>query len=129
MSYSSLSIQQTVQGKLPRLPLVDMKKAILGNKYSLSVVFIGDTRSKTLNKKYRKKNYIPDILSFSLGKDEGEIFINPTQAKRELKKFNMSYRSFLGYLFIHGLLHLKGVRHGSTMNSLELKYLKQFFNK
>ena len=129
MTHSSVSVQKTIKGKLPSLPLVDIKNSILGSKYSLSIVFIGDTRSRTLNKKYRKKEYVPSVLSFPLSKEEGEIFINPTQARREAKKSSMSYKTFLGYLFIHGLLHLKGLRHGSTMNSLELKYCKQFFNK
>lgn len=123
-----LSITKTINGKLPRLPFIDMKKTILGKDYDLSVVFIGDKRSRSLNQKYRKKDYIPDILSFPYDKKEGEIFINPYQAKRRAKDFKMSEDKFIGYLFIHGLLHLKGLRHGSTMDRMELTHLKRFYD-
>ncbi len=122
-----LSITKTIKGKLPSLPFVDMKEVILGKDYDLSLVFIGDKLSKSLNKKYRKKDYTPDILSFPYDKKEGEIFINPHQARKRAKDFDMSERKFIGYIFIHGLLHLKGLRHGSTMDRMELKYLKHFY--
>lgn len=127
MKDSNLSITKTTEGKLPSLPFADMKTVVLGKDYDLSVVFIGDKRAKTLNKKYRKKDYVPDILSFPYNEKEGEIFINPYQAKKRSKDFDMDEKKFIGYLFIHGLLHLKGLRHGSTMDRMELKYLKRFY--
>jgi probable rRNA maturation factor len=127
MNNSGISINKTIKGKLPSLPFALMKEVILGKDYELSLVFIGDKRAKTLNQKYRKKDYIPDTLSFPYDKKEGEIFINPNQARKRSKDFDMNERKFIAYLFIHGLLHLKGLRHGSTMNRMELKYLKRFF--
>lgn len=127
MKNSNLSITKTVKGKLPSLPFALMKDGILGKNYELSLVFIGDKRAKTLNKKYRKKDYTPDILSFPYDKKEGEIFINPHQARKRAKEFDMSEKKFIGYLFIHGLLHLKGLRHGSTMDRMELAHLKRFY--
>jgi len=128
MKDSSLSITKTIKGKLPSLPFDDIKETILGSDYILSLVFIGDKRAKTLNKKYRGKDYVPDILSFPYDKKEGEIFINPHQAKRRSRDFDMSEDKFIGYLFIHGLLHLKGLRHGSTMNRMECAYVKRFLS-
>ncbi|MFC1733970.1 rRNA maturation RNase YbeY [candidate division KSB1 bacterium] len=127
MKDSNLSITKTIKGKLPSLPFVDMKNEILGKDYDLSLVFIGDKRSRTLNQKYRKKDYTPDILSFPYDKKEGEIFINPNQARKRAKEYDMSEKKFIGYLFIHGLLHLKGLRHGSTMDRMELAHLKRFY--
>jgi probable rRNA maturation factor len=103
-----------------------MKNKVLGKKYNLSLVFSGDTLMKRLNKKYRKKDYAPNVLSFPIDKEEGEIFISTSVAERESKKFAMSYKSFIGYLFIHGMLHLKGHRHGSKMNRMERELLKSF---
>ncbi|MBI2617952.1 rRNA maturation RNase YbeY [Candidatus Kaiserbacteria bacterium] len=122
-----LSVKKTVRGRLPRLPFASLKRAILGERYTLSVVFIGDKRARALNKKYRKKEYIPDILSFPLSPLEGEMFINQRQARRRAKEFEMDTETFLGYLLIHGLLHLKGLRHGSRMEQAEQRYLKRFF--
>jgi len=35
----------------------------------------------------------------------------------------MSYSKFIKYLFIHGLLHLKGFEHSSIMEKEEKKFL------
>jgi ssRNA-specific RNase YbeY (16S rRNA maturation enzyme) len=53
-----------------------MKESVLGKKYELSLVFIGDKKSKSLNKKFRNKDYKANILSFPIDNDMGEIFIN-----------------------------------------------------
>ena len=103
-----------------------IKKAILPKDYILSLVFIGEKRSKTLNRIYRGKNYPTDILSFPLSKTSGEIFINPHHAKIESRKFGRNPENFLLFLFIHGMCHLKGMTHGSRMETLERKYRARF---
>ena len=122
----NLTLTNTTKGKLPRLPFVDVKNTILGKGYILSVVFIGDKKSRSLNKRYRKKDKNANVLSFPLSKNEGEIFINMRQAERDAKSFNMSHRSFILYLLIHGILHLKGMPHGSKMEKTEQKFQKVF---
>lgn len=107
---------------VPSLPFQKIKEDILGARYDLSLVFVGDVRSRRLNKTYRNKTYIPNVLSFPLDATTGEIFINTTQARREAKKFSMSDTGFVGFLFIHGLLHLKGYAHGATMEKAESRY-------
>jgi probable rRNA maturation factor len=103
-----------------------LKKKILGNQYELSLAFVGKVKATTLNKKYRKKDYSPNVLSFPLTENSGEIIICPITAKKEAVKFNLSEEGYIAFLFIHGLLHLKGYDHGDTMNTLERKYLKTF---
>lgn len=120
------AIKNMTKGKLPRLPFESMKKQIMGSKYDLSLVFIGDRRSHTLNKKYRKKDAPANVLSFPLEKNAGEVFINTSKAKKDSKDFNMSYKSFVGMLFIHALLHLKGLSHGSKMKGIEDKWKKAY---
>ncbi len=114
------------KGTLPSVPFEKIKEAILGKKYSLSLVFCGNRKSKELNKIYRDKDYNPNVLSFPLDKNSGEIFINPHVAKKEALKFDKSYKNFVGFLFIHGCLHLKGMEHGSRMEKAELKFCKEF---
>lgn len=122
----TFSIQNGTRGSLPRVPFSDIKDEILGKKYELSLVFIGDTRMRTLNKKYRKKDVTTDILSFPLSRNTGEIFISQKEAARRSKGFDMKPRDHLIFLFIHGLLHLKGLTHGRTMEKLEDRWCKRF---
>jgi rRNA maturation RNase YbeY len=117
---------QYTKAKLPRLAFAPIKRAILGPRYSLSLVVVGDVRSRALNKKYRGKTYIPNVLSFPLSRTEGEIFLNPKKAAREAHNFGMTKRVYLAYLFIHACLHLKGLRHGATMDTIERRMLRRF---
>jgi probable rRNA maturation factor len=125
-SADNFSTQNTTKGKLPRLPFVSIKNDILGEYYELSVVFIGDKRSRTLNRIYREKDKPANVLSFPLSKTEGEIFLNLRRAEREAHMFDKTFKDFVGFLFIHGLLHLKGMDHGSRMEEQEEKFVKKF---
>jgi probable rRNA maturation factor len=111
---------------IPSLPYEQIAHAILGKKYNLTLAFIGEKRAQDLNKKHRGKTYIPNVLSFPLDTITGEIYICPLVAKREARKFAMTVPGYIGYLFIHGCLHLKGHGHGATMERAEQKYVRQF---
>ncbi len=110
----------------PTLAFEAMKDAILGKSYNLSLVFVGATRAQALNQEHRGKSYTPNVLSFPLTDTDGEITITPTVARKEAPDYNLSYEGYVGFLFIHGCLHLKGLDHGDTMERAEKKYLKQF---
>ena len=94
----------------------EIKNKVLGNKYELSLVFIGSTRSRKLNLTYRDKDKPANVLSFPLTKSSGEIFIDLNKTK--------TFSTL--HLFIHGLLHLKGMQHGGKMESEEQRLLKLF---
>ncbi len=123
-----LSISHTAK-TFPKLPYEEMKNAILGKNFNLSLAFIGAVRAQALNKKYRNATYVPNVLSFPLGKGAGEIYITPVVAEREAPKYNLTKKGYIGYLFIHGLLHLKGYPHGATMERAEKKFMTLFHLK
>lgn len=106
-----------------------IKKEILKEKYFLSVNFVSPQYAKELNIKYRDKDYTPNILSFPLDKDSGEIYICLSVARSEAKKFSLSYKNFLILLIVHGCLHLKGMEHGEKMEALEEKISRKFMLK
>jgi len=121
----SLSITATVK-LYPRHSYADMADTILGKRYELSLVFVGKTRAATLNKQYRNKTYSPNVLSFPLDDHTGEIFICPQVAASEAAKFDLTPEGYVGFLFIHGCLHLKGLDHGDIMDKQEQKWVKHF---
>ena len=122
----TFSITNTTSLPSPRVPFEKIKDAVLGKSYSLSLVFIGEARSRKLNRSYRDKDKATNILSFPYDKKSGEIFITPAVARREAKDFDRTYDNFVAFLFIHGLLHLKGMQHGSRMERAEEKLRKKF---
>ncbi|MCF7816234.1 MAG: rRNA maturation RNase YbeY [Candidatus Pacebacteria bacterium] len=121
----SLIISTTAR-EYPKLDFHQMKDAVLGRSYTLSLTFVGKKRAQQLNKQHRGASYTPNVLSFPLTDSVGEIYITPVVAKTESSKYGMTPRGYIGYLFIHGLLHLKGYPHGDTMDRAEKKYTSRF---
>lgn len=122
----SLSITNTTKGKLPRLPFAKMTDAVLGKEYDCSLVIVSPKKSRELNLTHRDKDNSTNILSFPLGDNDGEIFLDLAKARTEAPLFERSYTNFVGFLFIHGLLHLKGLDHGTKMENAEKKIRAQF---
>ena len=125
----NFSIINTTKDKLPRLSFLDIKNDILGKRYNLSIVFIDSKKSKELNSEYRKINKPTNILSFSYSKTEGEILLCIEKIKKETKKFNRTFLQLLGFLVIHGCLHLKGFEHNAKMEVAEQKYDTKYFHR
>lgn len=126
MPLGTIDIRTTTRGIAPRVPFKDIAREILPKDYSLSIVVCGDTLSRRINRAYRNKDYSPNVLSFSIGENEGEIFLNIRKAEREAKEFGMTARERIAHLFVHGCFHLKGYDHGSAMDTLEIRILKKF---
>jgi len=91
----------------------------------LSIAFIGQGRMRKLNKRYRKKNKVTDVLAFEEKKlpfekfsqelqkiqGLGEIVICLREVKKNAKKYNSTFEKELGRVLIHGILHLLGYDH------------------
>ena len=123
-----ISITDKTKGnsEFMELPFQQMKDAVLGEDYELSLVFCGNALIKRLNRERRKKDIATDTLSFALEKNSGEIFINPSFAKKRAALFGRNFKNFIAYLFIHSLLHLKGMEHSDIMERQENKFRKVF---
>jgi probable rRNA maturation factor len=106
-----------------------LKNDILGKEYSLSVAFVGPKKSREINKKYRKKDRPTNVLSFSLYQNEGELVLCNAVIKKEAKIGKQSYGKWLLFLVIHGMLHLKGLEHSSTMEKQEKFYFEKYDKK
>ena len=95
------------------------KKYILKNKKTIITVLLSNnSKIKTLNKIFRKKNKQTDILSFPIKKKInknffylGDIIISYEFMNRP-KKINLTeFKKKVAKIFIHGFLHLKGFDH------------------
>jgi probable rRNA maturation factor len=122
----NISVRRQTKGKLPRLPFLQLKDAILGKNYELSIAFVGLKRSHEINLTTRGKDKPTNVLSFELSKNEGELVLSLEMIRRDAKNFEMNYSDFTLFLLIHGMLHLKGMDHSSTMEKAENKFFKLF---
>lgn len=123
-----LNIRNFTRQHVPGLLFTRITNVML-SKWEISLVFVGEVRAKRLNTAMRGKSYVPNVLSYKVGERHGELIICPQAAARQAASFNLSPNAYTVLLFIHGLLHLKGYRHGTTMERCEWKLLAQFINK
>ena len=122
---AGVDIRTLTRRPAPVLPFAEMAKAVLPT-WEISLAFVGEKRAQDMNIRLRKKDYIPNVLSYESGQKSGEIVICLEVAKRQAPDYDMSYETFVAFLFIHGLLHLKGMPHGTTMERRERALLARF---
>ena len=86
----------------------------------LSVIFVDDDEIKEINKTYRNKDLVTDVISFALEDNNeeiigerilGDIFISIPRMKEQAKAYGHSQKRELSFLCCHGLLHLLGYDH------------------
>lgn len=82
---------------------------------SLSVVFVSSEEMVKLNSKYRNKAYSTDILSFNSNQTLGELVICSEVIKEQARRHGLSQKHELGYMLIHGVLHLLGYDHEKSL--------------
>jgi probable rRNA maturation factor len=123
---SALEIHNETRRVLPsRLLFTKIAKEVLPG-WEISLVFVGSVKAKKLNEKLRDKLYVPNVLSYTVGEKSGEIIICPQEAEKQAPSYGLSSERFVLFLFIHGLLHIKGWAHGGTMEKWEQKLLAKF---
>ncbi|MCL2421877.1 MAG: rRNA maturation RNase YbeY [Defluviitaleaceae bacterium] len=93
----------------------------------ISISFVGKDEIQELNHQYRDINQVTDVLSFPFTEPEswhksdspsndmptilGDIIICTDVAREQAETYGHSLARELGFLTIHGLLHLAGYDH------------------
>ena len=85
---------------------------------TVNIALVSDDRIRALNRKYRRKNYATDVLSFATNPESrianpvlGDIVIARGVAQRQAREIGHSAATELRVLALHGLLHLLGYDH------------------
>ena len=92
----------------------------------VSLTFVSNERIHEINREYRKIDRPTDVISFALeelGEDElevigpdvprvlGDIIISVPMAVDQASEYNHSLMREIGFLAVHGFLHLLGYDH------------------
>lgn len=67
-----------------------------------------DAELKELNRRFRRKDYPTDVLSFP---SERDIAISLDKAKAQAKEWSHKTEDEIRILMLHGVLHLQGMDH------------------
>ena len=86
------------------------------------MVFVTSGEIRRLNRLYRRKDYATDILSFQPAEDSslGELVLCMPVIREQCKRTGLSERGELGYMIIHGVLHLLGYDHVQPADEAEM---------
>ncbi|MDR4888984.1 rRNA maturation RNase YbeY [Fredinandcohnia sp. QZ13] len=92
----------------------------------VSITFVDNDRIQEINREYRDKDQPTDVISFAMeemGEGEiaiigedipkllGDIIISIPRAREQAEDYGHSFARELGFLAVHGFLHLLGYDH------------------
>ena len=98
----------------------------------LSVTFVDKDEIQEINKMYRDKEKVTDVISFALEEDEpeitgiemprvlGDIIICTDVAQEQADSYGHSFERELGFLALHGFLHLLGYDHMNEQDEKQM---------
>lgn len=98
----------------------------------LSVTFVDKDEIQEINKMYRDKDKVTDVISFALEEDEpeitgiemprvlGDIIICTDVAQEQADSYGHSFERELGFLALHGFLHLLGYDHMNEQDEKQM---------
>lgn len=128
---------------------VAARKLSVQDNAEVSITVVSNEKIKEINKDYRDKDKVTDVISFAIEDDEqelfkefdlegvtiprdlGDIFISYDKAVEQAEEFGHSVERELGFLMVHGFLHLNGYDHMTDedekkMFSLQEEILKEY---
>jgi|AntRauTorckE6833_2_1112554.scaffolds.fasta_scaffold00017_44 probable rRNA maturation factor len=88
----------------------------------ISVALVDNAKIRELNKKFRKKDEVTDVLSFPMDEEIlGDIIISAERALSQSKDYGHSFKREICYLVTHGILHLLGYDHKNEGEKKEMR--------
>lgn len=125
-------INQETKEQIESLLKFAAKKENIEEEAELSISFVDESEIQAINRDYRDKDKVTDVISFSLEEDEpeiegldmprilGDIIICLEVAKEQAESYNHSLSRELGFLALHGFLHLLGYDHMTESEEKEM---------
>jgi probable rRNA maturation factor len=111
-------------------------EAALESSAEITVRIVDAEEAQALNTDYRKKNYVPNVLTFEYGEIApnvlgGDVVICAPVVEREAREQGKPLKHHYAHMTIHGVLHLQGYDHiepadADIMESREAVILKRF---
>lgn len=107
----------------------------------LNIVIVDNKRIQEINKQYRNKDAVTDVISFAFEEVDdvkykdvrflGEIYISYERCVSQASEYGHSIKREFCYLVVHGLLHLLGYDHikeedKKVMRALEEEILNEY---
>ncbi|MEW9049586.1 MAG: rRNA maturation RNase YbeY [Neobacillus sp.] len=135
---NELSLEQITE--IEKLLNYAAEKQNVEENSEVSLTFVTNDRIQEINRDYREKDTPTDVISFAmeeLGEGEvelsgvemprvlGDIIISVAKAKEQAEDYGHSFIRELGFLAVHGFLHLLGYDHMTEAEEEEMFTLQK----
>jgi len=110
--------------------------AALEHAAEITVRIVDAEEAQSLNRDYRDKDYVPNVLTFEYGEISpgvlgGDVVICAPVVEREAREQGKPLQHHYAHMTVHGVLHLQGYDHidphdADIMESHEVAILKRF---
>jgi probable rRNA maturation factor len=86
----------------------------------LTVIFTGSSHLRRLNRHYRGRDRVTDVISFAMLEGPqvrwnrpnlGDVYISLPRARRQAREYRVTAEEEIRRLAVHGVLHLLGYDH------------------
>lgn len=118
------------------------KKLELEDNFEVSITIVDNARIHEINKEYRSIDRPTDVISFAIEDNDdefeiifdelldegdielprllGDIFFSIDKAEEQADEFGHSFEREIGFLTVHGFLHLNGYDHQTEAEEKEM---------
>ncbi|MEH7121237.1 rRNA maturation RNase YbeY [Neobacillus vireti] len=135
---NELTEQQMLE--VERLIHFAARKQQIEEQSEVSITYVSNERIQEINREYRHKDTPTDVISFAmeeLGEGEvelsgiemprilGDIIISIPRTKEQAEEYGHSFERELGFLAVHGFLHLLGFDHMTDEDEKEMFTLQK----
>jgi len=129
--------------------IIDAAKVLnLSDNYEVSITIVDNKKIKEINRDYRSIDKVTDVISFAIEDNDeedfeiffnsefeeeatklprllGDIFISIDKAKEQAEAFGHTLEREIGFLAVHGFLHLNGYDHQTKSEEKEMFSLQE----
>ncbi|MEH7414091.1 rRNA maturation RNase YbeY [Neobacillus drentensis] len=135
---NELTEQQMLE--IERLINFAARKQQIEERSEVSITYVTNDRIQEINREYRDKDTPTDVISFAmeeLGEGEvelsgmdmprvlGDIIISIPRTIEQAEEYGHSFERELGFLAVHGFLHLLGYDHMTEEDEKEMFTLQK----
>lgn len=133
---------------IEQLIVAAAKKLELGDDFEVSVTIVDNEKIQEINREYRSIDKPTDVISFAIEDNDakdfevffddfliedevaiprllGDIFISIDKAKEQASEYGHALNREIGFLAVHGFLHLNGYDHQTEAQEKEMFSLQE----
>ncbi len=135
----SIAVENTLYDLIGRAATTALESEDIDFDCALSLTFTDNVGIRELNRIYRSKDAVTDVLSFPMfdtdteeiyaldgtAAELGDIVISLERAKEQAEEFGHSFEREVAFLSVHSVLHLLGYDHERSDDEEKLMREKQ----